>query len=103
LGEVGKCPKCGGEMREGELIVKVTEGSSKTDPFMKAMMTRTGDFASILEGSQEEPIVIEGPLWQEQTDKEGGWLIKRKEIKVLPLMGKRCISCGYIELYVKEK
>jgi len=49
-------------MREGELIVKVTEGSSKTDPFMKAMMTRTGDFASILEGSQEEPIVIEGPL-----------------------------------------
>lgn len=102
MDEIEKCPKCGGEMREGELIVKTTESPSKTDPF-RAMMTRTNDIASTLGIFQEESIVIEGPLWQEQTDKEGGWLLKpRKEIKVFPLRGKRCMNCGYIELYIKE-
>jgi hypothetical protein len=103
LGEVEKCPKCGGEMREGALTIRVAEDTTTTDPFMKAMLTRSGNIGDTLSMLQTEHIIIEGPLWQEPTGKEEGWLIKRREMKVLPLRGKRCLNCGYVELYVKEK
>ena len=99
---VESCPKCGGAMREGDLVVKVVEGEAKPSPFMSAMMMRTGDIASNLGMLPQETISVEGPLWQEQSEKEGGWLFKKKETRVLQIKGKRCEKCGYIELYTKE-
>lgn len=97
MSKTTKCPKCGGEMREGEIYVDVTtlSGGLGASPIMGPYSTM-----GIPAGTE---VSVEGPLWREYTGKEKGWLIKEKERKTLSIRGKRCLECGYVELYVKEK
>ena len=94
--EVGTCPKCRGEMREGELFVTAIE---KGDPV--PMTLGVDNISRNLRAFQGGNVGVDGPLWREYTGRETGWLWKRREIQVLPIKGKRCMRCGYIELYVK--
>lgn len=94
MGEVDTCPKCGGELREGELFVSAVR---RIDHLPMTMGGR--DYFSALGSFQGGDVSVEGPFWREYTGEEKGWLWKRKEVKVLSVKGKRCISCGYIELY----
>ena len=97
MSELTKCPKCDGIMRKGEILVNVkapSRGLRTLSPMMGEYSTMGLPFES---GNS-----IEGLLWQEYTGEEKGWLIKQKEQKTLSLKGKRCLECGYVELYVKE-
>ncbi|MFB0543229.1 MAG: hypothetical protein ACETVR_00460, partial [Candidatus Bathyarchaeia archaeon] len=85
------------EQIEGELFVSVERKTGSVP-----MMMRGGDITSGLGMFQGEDIDVEVPFWREYTGKETGWLLKRREIRVLPVKGKRCVKCGYIEFYVKE-
>ena len=76
-------------MREGEIYVNATtisgalgEGSPIMGPY-STMGIPVGAGVSV-EGQK-------------------GWLIKGKEQKTLSIRGRRCLECGYVELYVKEK
>jgi hypothetical protein len=97
MAELTNCPKCNGEMRTGEIIVNLktpTQGLRNLSPMMggNPMMQLPFDSASS----------IEDVSWREYTGKEKGWLIKQREQKTLSLKGRRCLTCGYVELYVKE-
>lgn len=103
LNETERCPKCGGELQDGKLGVRIMEtGSSRTDPFANAMMLRTDLVTSLGMMGQGGNISVEGPFWQELTGKETGWFSKKKEAKIFSVRGKRCTLCGYIELYVDQ-
>lgn len=96
MSELTKCPKCDGEMRKGEILVNVKSppgGLGNLSPMMASYSTMGLPF----EGGRSN----EGLLWKEYTGEEKGWLIKQKEQKTLSLNGKRCVECGYVELYVK--
>ena len=104
MSETTKCSKCGGEMREGEIYVNVTIPSqmTTTSPFSQPTPQLLTDFSRL--GSPiGAGVSVEGPLWREYTGRETGWLIKEKERKTLSIRGRRCLECGYVELYVKEK
>jgi hypothetical protein len=40
--------------------------------------------------------------WREKTGEKKGLLIKSDEIRTILITGKRCLKCGYIELYARE-
>jgi hypothetical protein len=40
--------------------------------------------------------------WREKTGEKKGFLIKSDEIRTMAITGKRCIDCGYIELYTRK-
>jgi uncharacterized OB-fold protein len=42
-------------------------------------------------------------LWREKTGSKTGWLMKSDEQKTMRILGRRCIKCGYIELYAREE
>jgi len=97
MSELTKCPKCYGNMRKGEILVNVNApsgGLMNLSPMM-------GGYSTMGLPSQPK-LSVERVLWQEYTGEETGWLIKQKEQKTLSLKGKRCLECGYVELYVKE-
>ena len=97
MSEPIKCPKCYGKMRNGKILVNVKSASGglrNLSPMMGGFSTMGSPF--------ESGLSVEGLLWQEHTGKKKGWLIKEKEQKTLSLKGKRCLECGYVELYVKE-
>jgi predicted nucleic-acid-binding Zn-ribbon protein len=97
MSELTKCPKCYGEMRKGEIFVNVKVPSRELMNISPLM----GGYPTI--GLPSQPgVSVERVLWQEYTGEEKGWLIKQKEQKTLSLKGKRCLECGYVELYVKE-
>ncbi|MHA2313701.1 MAG: hypothetical protein ACXACF_00200 [Candidatus Hermodarchaeia archaeon] len=92
-----KCPKCNGEMRNGEILVDVRAppgGLRNLSPMMGGYSTMSLPF--------EAGTSTEGVKWQEYTGEEKGWLIKQKEVKTLSLKGRRCLGCGYVELFVEE-
>ena len=93
-----KCPRCGGEMREGELFISVT-GSSGTQRLSTPFSFPTGSPLGIPAG---EVVTGEGPFWRERTGRKKGWLVKREETHTFELSGLRCTECGYIELYAHE-
>lgn len=41
-------------------------------------------------------------LWREKTGVKTGRIIKSDEYKTMKISGRRCITCGYIELYAQE-
>ena len=90
-----KCPRCDGEMREGEAFVRVSVSGVQTSNFdmmsMPGMNVRSGDMMG------DEEI-----LWREKTGRKTGWLIKSDEEKTMKISGFRCIKCGYVELYCRE-
>lgn len=86
-----RCPKCGGEMREGEPLIRVYSLYNPRlpiDPSLGAPMIR-GPVADEL-------------LWRERTGRITGWIIKKEEEQTLKVSGLRCINCGYIELYARS-
>lgn len=91
-------------MQEGALTVKTTQMSpSQNDPFVNAVMMRGADFVSSMAMSgQGGSTIVEGPLWQEYTGKEGGWLSRKKKVRFFSVHGRRCTACGYIELYANQ-
>lgn len=98
MSKIIKCQKCNGKMRDGEVYINVTNLSSEMGGAFSMMNPY-----SPMGVSERTGVSVEGPLWREYTGKEEGWLIKKKEQKKLSIKGIRCLKCGYIELYVKEK
>jgi predicted nucleic-acid-binding Zn-ribbon protein len=97
MSEQTKCPKCDGEMRKGEILVNVKAPSGG----LRNLSPMMGGYSAM--GLPFEPgNSTEGVLWQEYTGEKKGWLIKQKEVKTLSLKGKRCLECGYVELFVTE-
>jgi len=96
---MAECPRCGGEVREGEVLVRVlTLGAQVMSPLsslgtlgMPGMGIPSGETKS------EEKII-----WREKTGRKTGWLAKSDEEKNMKITGRRCIKCGYIELYAQE-
>lgn len=91
-----RCPKCGSEMREGELSVNVLPSSSDQNvltPFSYSTRSTFGIPPMVTE---------EGVAWIERTGQKKGWLVKTEETQTLKTSGFRCIECGYIELYAHK-
>jgi len=40
--------------------------------------------------------------WREKTGEKKGFLFKSDEVRTLAVKGRRCLQCGYIELYAKK-
>ena len=89
------CPKCGGQMREGEVYINVTTGSSRIPT---AFEPSVGHIMGVPSMQTTEA----HPLWRERTGQIKGWLLKREETKTLKISGLRCTECGYLELFVHE-
>jgi predicted nucleic-acid-binding Zn-ribbon protein len=47
--------------------------------------------------TQEERI-----KWREKTGEKKGFLIKSDEVRTMTVKGRRCLQCGYIELYAQK-
>lgn len=90
-----KCPKCGGEMVEGEAYVNVPVMSGS--PMMGGMMP----IPAISMGGMApaEDTVLK---WREKTGEKVGFLFKSEEVRTLAVRGSRCRGCGYIELHASE-
>lgn len=98
MSKTTKCQKCSGKMRDGEVYINVTTLSGEMGGAYSMMSPY-----SPMSIPGRAGVSVEGPLWREYTGKEEGWLIKKKEQKKMSIKGKRCVECGYVELYVKEK
>lgn len=96
---VVECPKCGGEMREGDAFVRVTiPGSQASSGLgMTSMTGLPGIGLPTAEATSEERL-----LWRERTGRKTGWLMKSEEMKSMKISGRRCTACGYIELHAQE-
>ena len=91
-----ECPKCGGEIREGAVLVLVTTSAGQASSSF-GPMSIPGIGIPTGETTREERI-----LWREKTGQKTGRLIKSEEEKTMKIYGRRCLKCGYIELYVQE-
>jgi predicted nucleic-acid-binding Zn-ribbon protein len=47
--------------------------------------------------TQEERI-----KWREKTGEKKGFLIKSDKVRNMAVTGRRCLECGYIELYARK-
>ena len=88
------CPKCGGDMVEGNVSIPLEKMN------VPAMGPMTPGFMN-----QGLPPGIErfttAPNWEEKTGKRTGFIFKRDEVKQMKTMGYRCKLCNFIELYAK--
>lgn len=83
-------------MIQGEAYVSVDVPSA--NPMMGGMMPpMSGMSLGGVEMTQEESV-----KWREKTGEKKGFLIKSDEVRTLAVKGRRCLECGYIELYVRE-
>jgi len=97
---VVQCPSCAGEMREGEMLIRVTSLGGQPSSGMMGMPGMMGIPEMGLpsgEKTSEESI-----LWREKTGQKTGWLMKSDERKIMKICGRRCVKCGYTELYAHE-
>jgi len=86
------------------LTIKVTTSELTKDDGLVGAMLKTPQLMQALAVARQQPnFVLEGPLWQEHTGKEVGWIRKTQETKYMPLKGKRCENCGYTEIYVVDE
>ena len=93
---MSECPKCGGEMIQGEAYVDVSVPSS--NPMMSGMMSPMPGMSMGGAGmTQEERI-----KWREKTGEKKGFLIKSDEVRTMAVKGRRCLQCGYLELYAQK-
>jgi predicted nucleic-acid-binding Zn-ribbon protein len=97
MNQVISCPKCGKEMREGELFIKVS--SSGGDQYMSSGLERGPAGATF---SMPPMVNGEGPFWRERTGEKKGWVIKREETQTFKIRGLRCTACGFIEFYASK-
>ena len=92
-----ECPRCKGEMHEGEAIARLTPFGGQLYPgFSMAGMAGWGVASGEAPGEQKL-------LWREKTGAKTGWLMKSDEERIMKLSGWRCEKCGYIELYAQEE
>ena len=80
----------------GEAYVNVT--TSPPGPTMSGMMSPMPGISMGGAGMTQEERV----KWREKTGEKKGFLFKSDEVRTLALKGRRCLQCGYIELYAKE-
>ena len=92
------CPKCGGEMREGEAFVSISIPSGATAPFGIGSMPGMGMPGM---GAPSIETTAERVMWREKTERKTG-LFKKSEEITLRISGQRCANCGYIELYATK-
>jgi len=89
------CSKCGGETKEGSVIVPIERLSNPelgqlTPGFMQqGLPPIVEDFTSRLQ-------------WEEKTGGKTGFIFKRDEKRHMRINGRRCTNCNYIELYAVE-
>jgi hypothetical protein len=96
---LAECAKCGGEIREGEAFVRVTTFSSVIGGSSSGFgIISIPGFDMPTSGRTSE----ENMLWREKTGAKTGLLIKSEEQKTMKIFGRRCVRCGYIELYGRE-
>lgn len=89
------CPKCGGNMVEGRIIVPVERSKSQSmSPMSPGFMM---DIPTVIED------VTSIPYWEEKTGEKTGLIFKRDEIIQLKMGGYRCRLCYYIEIYAIPK
>jgi predicted nucleic-acid-binding Zn-ribbon protein len=87
-----KCPKCGGQMIEGNLRVdQDTAMPNQMNAYIGGLST--GGLPSMYDHS------VSKPYWEEKTGKKTGFLIKNEEKRTLKIKGMRCSLCGFIEFY----
>lgn len=93
---MSECPKCGGEMIQGEAYVEVT--TSQSSSMMSGMMNPMSSMnLGSVDMTREERV-----KWREKTGEKKGFIIKSDEVRTLNVRGMRCLECGYIELYAQE-
>ncbi len=83
-------------MIQGEAYIDVD--APLINPAMSGMMSSMPGMN--LEGvgmRQEERI-----KWREKTGEKTGFLIKSEEVRTMAVTGRRCLECGYIELYAQK-
>lgn len=90
---MSECPKCGGEMIQGEAYVEVT--TSSPSPMMGSMLSPMPGMSLGGVGTTQ----VERIKWREKTGEKKGFLLKSDEVRTLAVRGRRCLKCGYIELY----
>jgi hypothetical protein len=83
-----RCAKCGSEMEDGFLVDTVFPGSPVLEP--------QGESLLWAKGSRSE---IPKPSWLSQLTSGIGFLISSAKTK--PVSTRRCVQCGYLELYAK--
>ena len=93
---MSECPKCGGEMIQGEAYVSVEVPS--TSPMMSGMMPSMPGMNLGGVGTRQEERI----KWREKTGEKKGFLIKSEEVRTMSVKGRRCLECGYIELYAQK-
>ncbi len=92
------CPRCNGEMRKGEVLLSVGLPSGSSSVFGGLPMGGMGGM-----GLPMQEVETEAPLtWREKTGERKGLIIKSDEVRTMPVKGRRCLSCGYLELYVAD-
>jgi predicted nucleic-acid-binding Zn-ribbon protein len=93
---MSECAKCGGEMVRGEAYVDIETPSENImmSPVLSPATAMGREYTWI---PQQKRI-----NWREKTGEKKGFLIKSDEIRTLVITGKRCLNCGYIELYARD-
>jgi predicted nucleic-acid-binding Zn-ribbon protein len=83
-------------MIQGEAYVNVDVPSS--NPMMSGMMSPMSSMNIGNVGMTEEARI----KWHEKTGEKKGFLIKSDEVRTMAVTGRRCLQCGYIELYARK-
>jgi len=83
-------------MIQGEAYVEVTTSSSS--PMMSGMMNPMSSMnIGGVDMTREERV-----KWREKTGEKKSFILKSDEVRTLTVKGRRCLECGYIELYAQE-
>jgi len=83
-------------MIQGEAYVEVTTSSSSS--MMSGMMNPMSSMnIGGVDMTREERV-----KWREKTGEKKGFILKSDEVRTLTVKGRRCLECGYIELYAQE-
>lgn len=90
-----ECPRCKGTMRQGEVVVP---SDSTMSPLNPAYGMYPGLGVPAVPSNQESRL-----RWREKTGATTGRFFRSEEEKDLRISARRCVSCGYIELYVIEE
>lgn len=86
------CAKCGGQMREGIVLVPVTVSTALISSNIGVTPALERNFLPDSEVTSDERI-----RWREKPQ-----FIKIEESNTIKISGHRCLKCGYIKLHVTK-